>query len=308
MKFIEWLSIWIDNYVRPNTKESTYIRYRQLINNHIAATLGELDMDELCPITLQSFVTEKLYKGNIKTGEKLSASFVNMLISIIQNSLRTAHMVNAVKEYVGGKIKRPPKIEKQVMCFSLQEQKKIENYIFSSAKDKLFGIILCLYTGLRIGELLALRWEDIDFSNGLVFVSKTCRDATKNEKHIRVIDVPKTVSSQRVIPLPKVILSFLKKIKKFSKCDYLIADGVKPVFVRSYQRTFELVLKKLKMEHKGFHALRHTFATRAIECGMDVKTLSEILGHKNASTTLSRYTHSLLQHKIIMMNRLGKML
>ena len=180
--------------------------------------------------------------------------------------------------------------------------------MLNSSKDKLFGIVLCLYTGLRIGELLALTWDDIDFGKGLLFVSKTCHDGNDGINHIRIIDSPKTVHSRRVIPLPKQILSLLKDIKKRSKCEYIIADGNKPVFVRSYQRTFEFLLKKLNIPHKGFHSLRHTFATRAMECGMDVKTLSELLGHKNATITLNRYAHSLLEHKVDMMNRLGKLL
>ena len=100
----------------------------------------------------------------------------------------------------------------------------------------------------------------------------------------------------------------LKGVKKRSECEFIVADGDKPVFVRSYQRTFELLLKKLHIPHKGFHSLRHTFATRAIECGVDVKTLAELLGHKNATITLNRYAHSLLEHKVDMMNRLGKIL
>ena len=161
---------------------------------------------------------------------------------------------------------------------------------------------------MRIGELLALTWKDIDFGKGLLFVSKTCHDGSDGCNHIRLIDSPKTVHSRRVIPLPKQILPLLKNLKKRSNCEYIIADGDKPVFVRSYQRTFELLLKKLGIVHKGFHSLRHTFATRALECGMDVKTLSELLGHKNATVTLNRYAHSLLEHKTDMMNRLGKLL
>ena len=257
---------------------------------------------------MQSFVTELLNSGNLKTGKELSANFVNMVISVMQNSLKTAHLVGIANEYVANKIKRPRAKEKQVECFSCQEQKKIENYVLNSGKDKLFGIVLCLYTGLRIGELLALTWEDIDFGKGLLFVSKTCHDGNDGEKHIRITDSPKTVNSRRVIPLPKQILPLLKGIKRRSQCEYIIADGDKPVFVRSYQRTFELLLKKLNISHKGFHSLRHTFATRALECGMDVKTLSELLGHKNATITLNRYAHSLLEHKVDMMNRLGKLL
>ena len=97
-------------------------------------------------------------------------------------------------------------------------------------------------------------------------------------------------------------------MKKRSECEFVIADGNKPVFVRTYQRMFELLLKKLKLPHKGFHSLRHTFATRALECGMDVKSLSEILGHKNATITLNRYAYSLWEHKAEMMNKLAKLL
>jgi integrase len=226
----------------------------------------------------------------------------------LQNSLKTAHLIGLTPEYVANKIKRPKTVEKQVDCFTIREQKKIEQYVLHSPKDKLFGVVLCLYTGLRIGELLALTWKDIDFGKGLLFVSKTCHDGNDGQNHTRIIDSPKTVHSRRVIPLPKQILPLLKNLKKRSNCEYIIADGDKPVFVRSYQRTFELLLKKLGIAHKGFHSLRHTFATRALECGMDVKTLSELLGHKNATVTLNRYAHSLLEHKTDMMNRLGKLL
>lgn len=308
MKYIEWLNIWLNNYIKPSSKERTYIRYWQLIRTHIAPKIGDKDVNELTPIVLQSFVTELLNSGNLRTGKELSANFVNTVISVVQNSLKTANLVGIASEYIANKIKRPKAKEKQVNCFSVSEQKKIENYILQSNKDKLFGIVLCLYTGLRIGELLALTWSDIDFGKGLLFVSKTCHDGNDGQNHIRIIDSPKTVNSRRVIPLAKQILSLLKGVKKRSKCEYIVADSDKPVFVRSYQRTFEFLLKKLNIPHKGFHSLRHTFATRAMECGMDVKTLSELLGHKNATITLNRYAHSLLEHKVDMMNRLGKLL
>lgn len=193
-------------------------------------------------------------------------------------------------------------------CFSLAEQKKIETAALSAKKDKYKGIVLSLYTGLRIGELLALSWEDIDLEKGILTVSKTCRDGNINGKHVRILDAPKTENSRRQIPLSKTILKMLKEMRKKSKCEFVITDGEKPVFIRSYQRMFELFLKKLKLPHKGFHSLRHTFATRALECGMDVKSLSEILGHKNAMITLNRYAHSLWEHKAEMMNKLSKML
>lgn len=308
MIYNNWLNLWLENYIKPSAKVRTYERYSQIVRTHINGKLGAKEISELTPIVLQTFISDLLTAGNTKTGKGLSANFVNTVISVIQNSLKTAYMVGVTAGYVANKIKRPQTKEKKVDCFSGQEQKKIETYVLDCKKDKLFGMVLCLYTGLRIGELLALTWSDIDFGKGLLFVSKTCHDGNDGQNHIRIIDSPKTVNSYRVIPLPKQILPHLKTLKKRSCSEYVIADGDKPVFVRSYQRTFELLLKKLDISHKGFHSLRHTFATRALECGMDVKTLSEILGHKNATITLNRYAHSMLEHKQDMMNRLGKLL
>lgn len=169
--------------------------------------------------------------------------------------------------------------------------------------------LLCLYTGLRIGELLALTWHDIDFIKGTLAVTKSCHYGKgESGKFERCTELPKTITSRRTIPIPKQMITILKGIKKRSESEYVIASRTDPVSVRSYQRSFALLLQRLKVPHKGFHALRHTFATRALECGMDVKTLSEILGHKNASITLNRYVHSLMEHKQEMMNKVGKLL
>ena len=123
----------------------------------------------------------------------------------------------------------------------------------------------------------------------------------------RITDTPKTASSKRAIPIPKQLLPLLKEKKRNSLSKYVIETTKgEPDGVTSYQRSFETLQKKLGIEKKGFHSLRHTFATRALECGMDVKTLSEILGHKNATVTLNRYAHSLQEHKQEMMNKVGK--
>ncbi len=308
MNYKTWLEYWLENYVKPSNKLRTYQRYVQTCKLHIISYLGDRELTQISVLDMQKFVSQLLAHGNRKTGKGLSSNSVNMVISVLQNSLKTAFAIGLTSEYVANKIKRPKIVEKQVECFSVFEQKKIEQYVLNSKKDKLFGVVLCLYTGLRIGELLALTWGDIDFSKGLLFVTKTCHDDHDGPNRTRAIDTPKTVHSRRVIPLPKQLLPLLKSLKKRSRCEFVVADGNKPVFVRSYQRTFELMLKKLRLPHKGFHSLRHTFATRAIECGMDVKTLSELLGHKNATITLNRYAHSLIEHKTDMMNRLGRLL
>ncbi len=309
MNYKEWLNVWLDNAVKPTSKTRTYARYKEIIDGHIIPKLGEYELNDLSPLLLQKFITELLHSGNLVTGGGLSANTVNTVITILQNSLKSAMMFGELQKYTADKIKRPKAKETEVSCFSLIEQRKIEQEILQSKKDKLFGIVLCLYTGLRIGELLALTWSDIDFIKGMLSVTKSCYYGKGvNGKFGRCTELPKTMTSRRTIPIPKQLLAILKSIKKRSQSEYVIASGANPVSVRSYQRSFALLLRKLKIPHKGFHALRHTFATRALECGMDIKTLSEILGHKNASITLNRYVHSLMEHKQEMMNKLGKLL
>lgn len=304
MKYIDWLNQWLEVYIRPSVKVRTYERYKLIIEQHIKDNIGNFDLDDLSPLVLQSFITVLLQNGNLKTGAGLSANSVNAVISVIQSSLKTARLLGLTKEYTADKLKRPKLKEKPVECFTLAEQKRIEQAVMNGKKDKLYGIILCLYSGLRIGELIALQWCDIDFGKGILTVSKSCHYG----KDGLVIDEPKTATSRRVIPLPRQLLPILKSIKKKSDSPFVVSANGSTVSVRSYQRSFELLLKKLNIPHKGFHSLRHTFATRALECGMDVKTLSEILGHKNPVVTLNRYAHSLMEHKADMMNRLGKLL
>lgn len=304
MKYKDWLIQWLENYVYPSVKVRTYERYKLIVEQHIKDRIGGTELNDLPPLVLQSFITELLQIGNKKTGGGLAANSVNAVISVIQSSLKTAHLLGFTKEYTADKLKRPKLKEKPVECFTLAEQKQIEQAILNGKKDKLYGIILCLYSGLRIGELMALQWSDIDFVKGILTVSKSCHDG----KGGLVVDEPKTATSRRMIPLPKQLLPILKALKRRSVSPFVVSASGNPVSVRSYQRSFELLLKRLNIPHKGFHSLRHTFATRALECGMDVKTLSEILGHKNPTVTLNRYAHSLMEHKKEMMNRLGKLL
>lgn len=309
MLYKEWLSNWLENYVQPSAKQRTYTRYKEIVEQHIITQLGELDLSEITPYVLQCYVTELLKCGNLRTGKGLSANSVNSIITVIQNTLKTAYSLGMIREYAGDKIKRPRSSEKKIECFSMSEQKKIEQYILNEENTRLFGVLLCLYTGLRIGELLALEWSDIDMRKGELRVNKTCHyGKDENGEFGRITDIPKTQSSTRTIPIPKQLMPRLREVKKKSRSTHIVSNGSNLISIRSYQRSFASLLKKLNIQHRGFHSLRHTFATRALECGMDVKTLSEILGHKNPTVTLNRYAHSLMEHKKEMMNKLGKLL
>lgn len=230
-----------------------------------------------------------------------------MIYSILKNALNSAYDFEIINVDYTKKIILPKNREKSIEVFDLKEQRLLESFCLNNKKKNYFGIILCLYTGIRLGELLALTWNDIDFNRKLLSINKTASYIKINNKFTNYIDTPKTLSSNRTIPLPKQILPYLKKIKKSSKSQYIITtknNGM--VATRSYQKTYTTILKKLNLNYRNFHSLRHTFATRALELGMDVKSLSEILGHKSATITLNRYSHSLLNYKIEMMNKLGK--
>ena len=146
-------------------------------------------------------------------------------------------------------------------------------------------------------------------NKGELRINKTCHYG-KDENGVfgRITDIPKTQSSIRTIPIPKQLMPHLRVTKKKSLSTHIVSNGSNLISIRSYQRSFASLLKRLNIQHRGFHSLRHTFATRALECGMDVKTLSEILGHKSPMVTLNRYAHSLMEHKKEMMNKLGKLL
>jgi len=310
MKYAQWLNEWLENYVRPTAKIKTYVRYSEIVCQHLNCRLGGFELSELTPVLLQRYTSELSVSGNVKTGKGLSSSSVNGIVTVIQSSLKTAYTAGHTAEYTADRIKRPKAAGKQVTCFSFDEQKIIEAKILDGKDIRMYGVIICLYTGLRVGELLALEWTDVDLKNGVLSVNKTCHDGIACDgKFSRITCAPKTRTSQRLIPLPKQIIPLLRKIKKNSRSQYVISSRKgAPTAVRVYQRNFEVILKQLNIPHRGFHSLRHTFATRALECGMDVKTLSELLGHKSPTVTLNRYVHSFMEHKQEMMNRLGKLL
>lgn len=310
MQYKYWLTEWLLNYVKPTAKTKTYNRYSDIVDHHLIPKLGDYEVEELTPLVVQKIITELLEKGNLKNGKGLSANSVNTIISVIQSSINTAFLLGITSKYEMNKLKRPKFSEKPIECFSSAEQIKLEQAVMHDKREKMKGVIICLYTGLRIGELLALKWSDIDFKKAELIVNKSCHDGiNKNGTFCRITDTPKTDTSKRIIPLPKQLIVFLREMKKNSNSEFVISGGKgKLLTVRSYQRSFELLQKRIGIERKGFHALRHTFATRAIECGMDIKSLSEILGHKNPNVTLNRYVHSLMDHKRAMMDKLGKRL
>lgn len=309
MIYKDWLEQWLELYVKPCIKEKTYLNYRIILRTHLVPLLGEYELEELTLPVLQGFVMELSKHGNSRTGGPLAGSTVGIIVSVLQKSLRFAVSIGEVEEQYADQIKRPRSASQTIDCFTLPEQKKIESAVLKAMPTKRIGILISLYTGIRVGELMALKWNDVDLKKKIISVNGTCRDGYPNGSLTKLVGSPKTESSRRIIPIPRQIIPYIRQYKKSSKGEYVIMnrDG-STCSVRSYQKAFINMQTSLNIEPRGFHSLRHTFATRALECGMDVKTLSEILGHKNPTITLNRYAHSMLEHKIAMMNKVGRFL
>ena len=309
MKVKELFDIWLNKYCKLSLKIRSFNKYDNFINLHINPILGEYEITEITSDILQDFISLKLKEGNLKTKGPLSSNTVFGIASVLKQGFKFALIQDLIIKDPTLSLKLPQATEKEVQALTRDEQKTIEEYCLKHNKNNYLGIIICLYTGIRLGELLALTWDDINFEDKLLYIKKTSYTSKVNGKNQIIIDKPKTKKSNRIIPIPDKLLVLLQIQKRASSGDYIIATKQnKMVETRSYQRTFESILSKCGIKHYNFHCLRHTFATRALELGMDIKTLSEILGHTNVAITLNRYAHSLLDYKIQEMNKIGTLL
>ena len=242
---------------------------------------------------LNDFVYEKLQSGRLCGAGGLSARFV-------QDIMRVYHSIEqyAVQEYhIHGTHFTMPKAEKkQLDVLSSEERKKLEQYLLQTGLTIDLAILLCLFTGLRVGELCGLQWSDIDFENGTLSVKRTVQRVYRNGCSEVLIGSPKSRTSVRTIPVPSFLLTLLEK-KKRQDFLYLITGKNKPAEPRTMQYRFQKILKLCGIRKVPFHLLRHTYATDCIAHGFDAKTLSELLGHADASITLNRYVHSSMQMK-----------
>ena len=284
----EWL-----NHIENTVKKSTYQKYRSIIKNHIdVCIIGSL------PIQYLSTKSYSDYSKSILDSGVLSPKTVNDIMIVIGLALSYAEEVYGIKKPKLQRVKEP---KKEMRVLSLQEQKQLEQYLYHDMNLYNFGVLLALYTGIRIGELCALQWNDI--RTDCLVISKTMHRIQENDHTIIEITEPKTPSSNRTIPMPDFLKSIVDEYRQFDGYVLVNRNGnwVEP---RLMQLTFKKIIEDCDLPKTNFHALRHTFATRCIEAGFDVKSLSEILGHADVNTTLNKYVHSSFELKQENMKRL----
>lgn len=300
----EWL-----NSRKDAIKGSTYAQYSFMIDKYILPQLGNRMLSALSSDLLNEYLKNLLRFGRADGKGGLSPKTVSDIRSILMQVIGYAKELNYSCP-ADLKIFYPKKRQPDIEVLTKAEQNRLEQILFQSSDPIRLGIILSLYGGLRIGEVCALQWGDFNYTAGTVKISKTVmriKNMTPNSfKKTRVIiDRPKTEHSYRTIPLPSFIMDILIPENKASDC-YILSGTTNYIEPRICLKQYKQVLKEAGLRSFTFHALRHTFATRCVENGFDIKALSEILGHANVSTTLQRYVHPSMECKREQMERLGK--
>ena len=275
----QWLA-----YVLNHRKYSTYRKYAGIYEKYIQKSFGDIMTEELRPDMIASALSKDL-----------SASLYQSIYCVFNRIL------NYGSQYYGtDKIHLVPVLTrnsaKPIGTLNIYEQKKLVDYLLKDTDLYKTGILICLFMGLRLGEICALKWEDIDLQNRILHINRTvqrldCVNTESTNKTILFEGPPKTIHSLREIPVPEFLYDILLSYSNSPCKGIYFLNSTTPMDPRTYQYKFQSILKKAGIESTHFHALRHTFATNCINSGADAKSVSEILGHANVNITLNRYVH-----------------
>ena len=291
---VETVKAYIEK-IKHTIKPSTYDVYRRYCNNHIKPYFEGIKCSELSVKIIQEFINKKHKNNNNKNG--LSASTIQSVFIFLKNCLKESVPSSIFQVTLPKRAKHKPKV------LSLSEQKRLEAAAIKSGDINHIGIILCLYTGIRIGELCGLMWDDIDFDEKQLNIRRTCQrintySQKANEPKTKIAYLsPKSKSSNRSIPIPKYLLELLKIYKSKSTDEFVLMQNKKAIEPRNMRYKFKKLLSLASIRNVNFHTTRHTFSVRALENNFDIKTLSEILGHSSPVITLATYAHTLDEHK-----------
>ena len=302
-------SEWFES-IKLHTKTSTQNKYHNMLTNYILPEYGNQPFNTITYEFIEAHC-KFLLESEGKKGNGLSTKTVSDVLAIIRNiskfairkGIYVANDANAVQ------IRQDIK---PMRVLNKAEQRQLCEYILKKPEACSIGILVCMFTGLRIGEICALRWEDISFSDQSIYIHHTLQRIQMHRGHGAktevIVTTPKSSCSIRKIPLPDEILEILVLNKKASSGYVLTNDEYKFIEPRTMQNKFKKILKAAGIENANFHALRHTFATRCVELGFDVKSLSEILGHATVNITMNRYVHPTYEMKKENMKKLSGLL
>lgn len=276
--------------VKKTRKYSTYVKYSTIYKTHLKAQLNFCVLSNDSIQELHAKIFDHLSETELSESLKKSICCVaNQIFNFAnQNNFSNIPMLKRST----GKEKK-----KSLQVLSETEQRKLFNYIYHNIEPFGVAILLCLYAGLRLGELCALKWTDLDLQSQILTINRTVQRIAGNEHTKRTILLetePKSESSKRIIPLTSEIVTLLISLDNGQL--YIFGDS-KPLEPRRMQYRFKNILKKAGLSNYNFHILRHTFATNCVENGMDTKSLCEILGHSDVKITLNRYVHPTMEFK-----------
>lgn len=297
---------WIKS-LKPQLKQSSIVKYTNLLETYLFPYFMNSPIDTITREDILNLGNTLLISGG-QNGNGLSPKTVNSIMSVLKAIfLYASHNGEfIVADIYKISFKQP---QKPMRILSLAEQEKLSRFLYGNLTLTNLGILVCLYTGIRIGEICALKWEDISFDEKYLYVHKTMQRIQNKEnseqKTSVIISAPKSECSIRKIPLPDNIFQLISAARCQGNTYFL--TGLSNTFVepRTLQNRFKVVIKTCNIDNANFHALRHTFATRCIELGFDAKSLSEILGHASVNITLNRYVHPSMDLKQKNMNMLS---
>ena len=296
---------WLSN-VKYSIKESSYTRYHRNIYRYILPYFKNSNLQSIDIQSINDFKKD-LSNGCEIVTKPLSAKTISDILSVLKLFLMFCEKEN----YICPDFSRTVAIKQEKndhKVLNANTRENIELLLWNGHSELELGILLALYTGLRIGELCALKWNDINLDEGTISVTKTLEriadlNPNTNTKTKIIIDSAKTNSSQRLIPIPRAMLDHLKKFQRADNY-YVLTSSITPTEPHCFYGKYKKLMKVNGIDDINFHALRHTFATQCVELGFDTKTLSVILGHANVTTTLKCYVHPSMKSKRSQMDML----
>jgi len=285
--------------VKADCKESTYNKYKNTYDRNLSATLGKYPIAKISAQMIDTLLLRLLTSGK-KDGTGYSHKSVQETCTVIKQIANYAENTYQIKvQFPANRlhIKQEQMLSKTLTKDEIQT---LRDYLTVDPDNYKVGVLICLFTGIRIGELCALQWKDISISEGTIYVHKTAQRVQQLGNALQktkvIITSPKSECSNRIIPMPQFLVQTLRS-RQLSDEYFLLSGRSECAEPKVMENRFKKYLRACRLPNVTFHTLRHTFATRCIELGVDAKTLSEILGHSSVNITLNRYVHSSMEQK-----------